>query len=292
MAASIPARGAVGIRKEASFASGGAIDSWQVVESSGVVQTNVNVFQDRIRNTPEQIAGRFSHQLVAGPITFPVSPSNPTQWWQCGIGGTGPYTPQRPLSSMAIEIQEGDIATVMTSGDMIGRLQFSSRQGDILRCTASIEAKSMGARTPSTPSFASGDDPYLHSEAAFTFDGVSSLKVVSFDVSVDNNLVTDLIGNNTARRDILATKTVVTGAISILFEDTTFRDRFMNRLPSSIVATFARGPKSIKFEMNSLLYDSSERRMSGQTSYIVETLNFTAYVDDPTAQNSLKVTVV
>lgn len=292
MSASISARGAVGIRKEASFASGGAIDSWQIVESASLVKNVVHVYQDRIRVSPEQIGGRPSHSLVSGQVTFPVSPLNPTQWWQCGIGGSGPYTPQRPLASMAIEVQEGEIAAVMTSGDMISRLEFSSRQGDVLRCTASIEAKDMGGRVASSVSFASGDDPYLHSECVFTLDGVSNNQVTSFSVSLDNNLVTDLLANNRSRRDILATKAMVSGTISILFENTSFRDRFMNQLPSAITALFSRGSKSIKFEMVSLAYDSAERPMDSQTSYITETLNFTAYVDDPGSQNSLKVTVV
>lgn len=293
MAASIVARGAVGLRKEASFASGGAIDSWQVIESANVVATNQFIFQDRIRNTPEQIGGSFSHVLVAGSIVFPVSPANPTQWWQCGVGGTGPYTPSRPLSSMAFEIQEGDIAAVYTSGDMISRLQFSSKQGDILRCTAQIEGKNINARvTPSTVSFSSGDDPYLHSECQFTLDSVVNSQVTAFDVSIDNNLVTDLIANNRARRDILATKAVVTGSISILFEGTTFRDRFMNTLPSAITALYQRGGRSIKLELLNIVYDSSDRNMASQTAYIVETLTFTAFVNDTSAQNSLKITVV
>lgn len=292
MPASIPARGAVGVRKEASFASGGAIDSWQVVESSNILRTNQHVYQDRIRNSPEQIAGRFAHTLVAGSITFPVSPANPTQWWECGIGGSGPYTPQRPLSSMAIEVQEGEVAAVMVSGDMISRLEFSSRQGDILRCTASVEAKDMGPRSASSVTFSSGDDPFLHSEAVFTLDGVENSQVTQFSCVLDNNLVTDLLANNRARRDIVATKAVVTGSISVLFENTTLRNRFFNQLPSAITAQYTRGARSIKFELVRLAYDSSDRPLEGQTAYIVETLNFTAYVDDPGSQNSLKVTVV
>ena len=293
MAASIPARGALGIRKEESFASGGVIDSWQVIESANIVKTNQFIFEDRIRNTPEQVSGTYSQTMVSGPITFPVSPANPTQWWRCGIGGTGPYTPQRPLSSMAMEIQEGDIAAVYSSGDMISRLELSSRQGEILRCNVNVEGKDLAARvTPSSVSFASGDDPYLHSECTFTLDGVANSQVTAFSVAIDNSLVTDLFANNRARRDILATKAVVNGSISILFEDTTFRNRFMNALPSAITAQYIRGGRSFKIELVRLAYDSSDRNMQGQTSYITETLTFTAYVDDPSSQNSLKLTVV
>lgn len=292
---SIVARGAVGLRKEASFASGGALDNWQVLESGGLNQSKIYAYNDRIRNTPEQTGGRFMHSLVSGQFVFPVSPQNPTQWWEAGIGGTGPYTPQIPLASLAIEVQEGDVSAVMASGDMVSRIEFASRQGDILRCTVGLECKNMGGRAatsiPST-AFPSGDDAYLHSECAFTLDGVTNQQVVAFSVAKENNLVTDLLANNTARRNILATKAVVTGSISILFEDTTMRDRFMNQLPSSITALYSRGARSFKLDLFNLNYDGSQRPLERQTSYIVETLNFTAFVNDPSSQNSMKLTVV
>lgn len=289
----ITAQGAVGIRKEASFASGGAIDSWQVVESASLNRVNAHVFQDRIRDTPEQVGGRFMHESVSGQIVFPVSPNNPTQWWECGIGGTGPYTPQLPLSSMAIEIQEGDVGTVSSSGDAIGRIEFNSQAGDILRCTVGIEGKAVAARpSASTVSFASGDDPYVHADAAFTIDGVANNQVMAFSVAKENNLVTDLFSTGISRRAIPATKAVVTGSISILFEDTTQRNRFFNKLPSSISVTYTKGAKSFTILLNKVIFNTDDRPLSGQTSYITQTLNFTAYTDDPTAENSLKVTVV
>lgn len=292
---SIVARGALGLRMEASFASGGGLDNWQVIESASFDKSNSHAVQDRVRNTPEQIAARFMYTQMSGSVTFPVSPLNPTQWWQCGIGGTGPYTPQLPLSSMAMEAQEGDIAAVCSSGDMISRIELSSKKGDVLRCSVDIEGKDLSGRTatsiPST-AFPSGDDPYLHQEASFTMDGVASSQIEAFSVSKENNLITDLFANNRARRDIPATKAIVTGSVQILFENTTFRNRFFNTLPSSIVALYSRGGKSFKIELNKIVYLTSSRPLDGQTSFILETLNFQAYVDDPVNENSLKVTVV
>lgn len=296
MAVSIVARGAVGIRKEESFASGGGIDSWQVVESASFNSSNLYAYNDRIRASAEQTGGRFVHTLLSGSVTFPVSPANPTQWWRCGIGGTGPYTPQIPLNSMVIETQEGDLAATLSSGDMIGRIELSSKQGDYLRCTVAIEGKDMDARGTATTipagAFPSGDDPYRHEECTFTLDGVVNTAVVSFSVAKENNLVTDLFGTSRARRDILATKAFVSGSIDILFETVTFRDRFMNNKLSAITANYVRGLNSFKIELLNINYDSSNRPMQSQTSYIVETLNFTAFVDDASVQNSLKVTVV
>lgn len=296
MSVSIVARGAVGIRKEESFASGGGIDNWQVVESANFNNSTIYAYNDRIRNTPEQTGGRFVHSLLSGSITFPVSPANPQQWWRCGIGGTGPYTPQIPLNSMLIETQEGDVSATQSSGDMIGRIELSSKMGDYLRCTVAIEGKDMDARlsasTIPSGAFPSGDDPYRHEECTFTLDGVVNTAVVAFSVAKENNLVTDLFGNQRTRRDILATKAFVSGSIAILFENTTFRDRFMNNKISAITALYARGANSFKIELLNINYDSSNRPMQSQTSYITETLNYTAFVDDTTVQNSLKVTVV
>ena len=292
MAVSIGARGALGLRKEASFASGGAIDNWQVIESHAIEKRNNYIYQDRIRNTPEQFGGQFSHTVVSGQITFPVTPTNPTQWWEAGIGGTGPYTPSIPLGSLAIEIQEGQIGTVSTSGDMISRIEFASRKGDILRCTVGIEGVDMSRRaTATTASFSSGDDAFLHSECTFTLDGVTNQDVESFSVVKENNNILDLYGSSPRRREIPATKAQVTGSIAILFSDETMKTRFMNQLPSRISANYVRGGRSFLIELNNLNYDTDSRPMEGQTSFILETLGFTAFVNDPTAQNSIKVTV-
>lgn len=292
---SIVARGALGIRKEASFASGGGIDNWQVIESAAFRKTNVFVYQDRVRNSPEQVGGRYAHTVVSADVTFPISPSNPTQWWNCGVGGSGPYTPSLPLSSMAMELQEGDVGAVYSSGDMISRLTIESRQGDILKCTVAMECKEVSGRASTTiPStaFPSGDDPYLHSEATFTLDGVANNQVVHFTVSKENHLVTDLLANNRTRRDIPASKTVVTGSMALLFETTTQRNRFFNQLPSSLTALYSRGGNSFQIDLVNINWDTDERPMQGQTSYITETMNFTAFVNDPNNQNSLKITVV
>lgn len=291
MTVSIAARGALGIRKEASFASGGGIDNWQVIESSTLEKRNVHITQDRIRNTPEQVNAPFSYTLVTGQLVFPVSPQTPNTWWECAIGGSGPYTPQIPLPSLALEIQEGQIGTVYSSGDMITRMELSSKKGDVLKCSVQIEGADLAPRASSTPTFASGDVPYLHSECTFTLDGVVNQDVESFTVTKENNNITDLYGSSVRRREIPATKAVVTGSIELLFSDTTMRNRFMNHTPSRITALYQRAGDSFQIDLVNIVYTSDIRPMSGQTSFILETLQFSAYIDD-TAQNSIKVTVV
>lgn len=293
--ADVGARSVMGLRKEASFGSGGGIDSWQVFESENLVRTQTFAYLDRVRNTPEQVGGRVVHELVAGQIVFGISPANPTQWWEAGIGGTGPYTPQIPLTSLLVEVQKATIGAEASSGDMIDRIEFSSKSGSPLMCTVQIEAKGLGGRTATTvPStaFPSGDDPYIHEEATFTLDGVVASNVISFSVAKANNLQKDIFANARQRRDIVAGKAVVTGALSLIFENTTMRNRFMNAKPSSITAEYVRGGRSYKFEIVNLVYDSDDKPIQDQSSFIAENLTYTAYVDDPASQNSLKLTVV
>ena len=293
--ADVGARSVLGLRKEASFGSGGGIDSWQVIDSENLVRTQVFAFLDRVRNTPEQVGGRVVHELVAGQIVFAVSPANPTQWWEAGIGGSGPYTPQIPLSSLMVEVQKAQVGAEASSGDMIDRIEFSSKSGGALMCTVQIEAKGLGGRVAtSVPAgaFPSGDDPYIHEEATFTLDGVVAQNVLSFSVAKSNNLQKDIFANQRQRRDIPAGKAVVTGALSLIFEDTTMRNRFMNAKPSSIRAQYVRGGRSYTFDLVNLVYDSDDKPIQDQSSYIAENLTYTAYVDEPASQNSLKLTVV
>ena len=116
--------------------------------------------------------------------------------------------------------------------------------------------------------------------------------IESFSMTKDNNNITDLFGATITRREIPATKAVVTGELSMLFEDTVMRNRFMNNLPSSIVALYSRGGNSFRIELNNLHYTTDVRPLEGQTSFILQTLNFQAFVEDPASGNSLKVTVV
>ncbi len=89
---SIAALGHLGIRKEESFASGGAIDNWQPIDSESIGLARDHAYGDRIQATEEQVGGTEIRRNVAGSISFGVSPQNPGQWWYCGLGqSTSPH---------------------------------------------------------------------------------------------------------------------------------------------------------------------------------------------------------
>jgi len=292
MSASIVALGHVGIRKEESFASGGDPTDYQPIFSEDIRMEKHYDYSDRIMNTSQQVGGRLLNVGITGSITFPISPDGPEMWWNCGLGQTSYiYSEERPLDSMVITLDR-EAGDIYTSGDMISSLEISSAAGAPLQCVASIEGKGYSDYTASTPSYTSGDDGFLHNEGKFYVAGAEILNVMTFSVSINNNLVTDLYTNQKERRDIPATKCMVTGNMTLLFEDTTQRNRFMTEESVKLEAVYARGANSFTVTLDKVRFDDDSQPLSGQTDYIAETINFTAYVDDPSTEESIQITVV
>jgi len=296
MTTPISALGHVALRKEASFASGGTVDSWQPIDSESVGLVREYAYGDRIQATEEQVGGVEVRRHVAGAITFGVSPQGPGEWWVCGLGqGTTPHSGERPLSSMLLQIDR-EQAAAQSSGDMITSMAISSSQGSgpdaELKCTVNIEGKDEGGCTAGNPSFASGDAPYVHSEAAFLLNGVANADVTAFSVNIENNNATELYGSDKTRQDIPATKLVCTGSFTILFKTTTEYDSFINDgAARSFQVTFTRGAYSYAITVAKLRYDTVPVPLGGQSEYIMPTFNWTAYVDDSDTENSVAIAV-
>jgi hypothetical protein len=292
MSIPIAAKGYLGIRKEESFGSGGAVVDFQSIFSEDLQITKNYYYGDRIMASPAQIGGRLMNVSVAGSITFPVTPAGPVQWWEAGIGGTSsPYAPARPLKSLVLHVDR-ETADIYTSGDMVSSLEFSSSQSNPLQCVATIEGKGYQKKTQAAPaSFTSGDDPYLHNDAVFEFDDVVNTDITSFSLSINNNLITDLYTTGKERVGIPASKVAVTGSFTKLFQDTDELDKFLSELPAKLEVTYSRGAKSFKLQMDKVLFDSTSSPLSSQTDYVAETFNFTAYIDN-TANNVLTLTIV
>ncbi len=289
MASPIGGQGHLGLRRESSFASGGAVDNWQPFTSESIELTFNNVYSDRIQNTAEQVNGQQGNESVAGNITFPVSPQNPSQWWSCALGQTSsPYSVQRDLSSMLLQIDR-ETAAVQASGCMVGSMTLSSSQGGELLCSADIEAAGLSSVAAGTPSFTADDAPYLHSEATFSLNGTTDTSITAFSVTMNNNLQTDLFGTGRRRIVIPAGKLSVTGSFSKLFDDVVERNAFLNAQVRSFKVTFARQGASFVIYLPEIRYNGHPENISGQSSYIIESFNFTAFTSDPNTNNSIRI---
>ena len=297
MAVPIAAQGAVGIRRESSFASGGAIDNYQPVISEDLVLNQLNVHTDRIQSAEGQIGSTPHHKTVTGPVVFGVSPSNPQQWWACGIGSSNnvsPYNGYRPLPTMLIA-SDRKTAAIQTSGDLISTMSFSSSQDGELQCSVAIEGQDMASRatfaSTALSNYTSGDAPYVHSEAVFTLNGTVNKDVMSFNVEINNNPATDLFGSDKVRRDIPAKKRTVTGSFTKLFQDTVERNAFLANQNRSFQVVFSRGAKSFDINIGKIHYDSHTEPLAGQNDYIVESFPWTAFYDDPNTEKDIILTI-
>jgi hypothetical protein len=295
MTIGIGALGHLGLRKEASFASGGTIDNWQPIDSEDIQLTHEHAYGDRIQASEEQVGGIQVRRAVSGQITFGVSPQNATQWWECGLGGTSsPYSGARPLSSLMLQIDR-EAGAVQASGCMISSMSFSSSQGGDsgaeLKCAVTIEGKDIGACSAGSPTFTSGDAPFVHSEAVFKLNGVTDDNITAFTTNIENNPALELYGSAQTRQEIPATKRVVTGSFTRMYESTTERNASMNNLPRTFQVTFTRGNRSFDIDVGKLRYDNRSAPLQGQSEYISETLNWTGYVDDTANEKDIEITV-
>ena len=290
MSTGIGSSGHIGIRVEESFASGGDVTAYQSIISEDISMSKNYLYVDRIMGTSEQVGAPISNVGAAGSITFPVTPENSEIWWQCGIGGTvSPFKPARPLKSMVVEIDR-DTGDILTSGDMISSLAFSSSSGATLQCVASMECKGFQTTTAGSPSYTSGDNPYMHSELSLEIDDTAVTTVTDLSFTVENNLITDLYATGKERRDIPATKCNVTGSMTLIFESTTQRNKFLAESDVKIQATYTHGTKSIAFLFPTVKYNTDSQPLAGQNEYIAETIEFTSYIEYPATDYSISVT--
>ena len=289
MSSPIGAQCHLGIVKEASFGAGGPVSTWQTFTSEGLNATEAFIFADRIQSTAEQVGSNVGLHAAEGDITFPVTPKMSDVWFECGVGNSsGVYYSERPLDSMMVQIDH-ETSAIQASGCMIESLAFSSSQGGELSCVASLQAKGMSKVAAGSPTYTSGDNPYVHQEAVFTLNGVVDNSVTAWNLTIANNLVGDLYGTGRQRIDIPAGKMAITGSFTKLFDDTSERDAFLDAKERQFKVAFSRGGQSLVFWAPKIRYNTHTENIGGQSDYILETFGWVGYSEDPSTQQSLRV---
>lgn len=279
----------LGIRTESSFASGGVIDNWQTIFSETINPSFANVYSDKVQDTAEQVNANKGTESVAGDIVFPVTPRGPQQWWQCALGqSSSPYYVERPLKSLMIEIDR-ETDAIHASGCMVESLALSSAQGGELTATATIQAVGVADTSAGDPTYTANQDPYMHNDATFTINGTADTSITTWSLTILNSLVGDLYGTTKRRLDIPAGKLVVTGTFTKLFDDTTERNAFLAESTRSLNVKYARGTNYITFNFPKIRYNTRAGNIGGQSEYILETLEFQAFTDNPGTIYSLQI---
>ena len=294
MTIGIASMGYMGIRREESFASGGAVTGFQPIISESIVQTKNYFYPSQIMNSRQQQGGRLMNELANGSVSFYITPQNLTEWWRCGIGGAAsPYSPLgvTQLDSMVLNIDR-ITSDLYVSGAKITTMEFSSSNGDALICTVGIEAAGFSSGDVAASSFNSSDDPYMHSEAVFNVGGVADSEITAFSIALNNNNIVDLFtGNRLTRREIPNTNTTVTGSITRLFTNNATRNLFLANAQTSFNVTYSRGSRSFKIDCAKINMEAHDTPLSGFGSPIMETIPFTAQIDDVSADKVIELTV-
>lgn len=288
--------GCLGIRREESFASGGDVNEYQPIISEALNPVKEYFRPANIQCSRQQAGGRLIGESIAGPVNFYVTPANIQTWWRVGLGGSAsPYTSKgtTTLESMVVQVDRVK-REIYTSGDMITSLEFTASNTDGLQCTANIEGQGFSiAATPLSATFNSGDEPYMLSEATILVGGVEDAEITGFSISLNNNNITDLrTGNSLVRREIPPTSTTVTGTFTRLYTDTTASDLFLGNAETSFKATFVRGSNSFALECPRVDFETDEHPLAGFSEVVIQTVSFTAFVDDPAFDDMFKITVV
>jgi hypothetical protein len=297
MAIANASTGALGLRLEGSFGSGGAVDTFQPIISESIIPRVGYFYPSQIMGTRMQQGGRKMNELVNGSVNFYITPSGSQLWYRCGLGNsTSPYSPKGvdTLESLVLHIDKANANhDLYTSGDMITSLDISSSSSDALQCAVGIEGKGFASGDMAAATFISGDDPYLHHEAVFTVGGVTDNEITAWSVSVNNNNITDLFtGSNIERREIPATNTTVTGTISRLFTDKTAYELFLARVATSFQVVYTRGSSSFTVNLDNINFEAQDAPLASFSSIIAESIPFTAQINDAALDDVIKITVV
>lgn len=285
----IGGQGSLGLVKETSFGAGGSLSKYQTITSESLNLTEANVYADRIQATAEQVGANIGNESVAGDVVFPVTPKMPSEWFQCALGqSTSPFYWQRPMNSLMIAVDHSTSA-IQASGCMVDSLVLASTQGGELGATATIQGKGLSKTSALSPTYTSGDNPYLHSDASFQLNGVVDTSITTWSVTIANNLVADLFGTGRQRLDIPGGKLIVTGTYTKLFDDVLERDAFLNVKTRSFWVKFARAGNYLTVYCPTIKYNTHTENITAQSDYILETFNWTAYTEDPANVQSVRI---
>ena len=289
MSSPVGGEGSLGIVKENSFGAGGSVTKFEPILSESINIAEGNIYSDRIRDSAEQTGSNQGFHTVGGDVVIPVSPKIKGEWFNCALGqSTSPYYVERPLPSLMLQIDH-ITSGLQASGCMIESMNISSSQGAELQMTVGIQGKGGASYTPATASFTSGDTPYVHSEGVVLLNNIEDNSVTTWNVSIANNLVADLYGTSRQRIDLPAGKLVVTGSYTKLFDDVVERTAFLANMPRSFKARFQRGTNNLTIWLPLIKYDGHVEAIGGQSEYILENFNFTAYSADPASQYSIRI---
>lgn len=192
----------LGVKKESSYGTAVVVDTRLVFVSETMAKRGVIVERDGLRGTRAHVSEdtRTGPYSVAGQVVLEPTPEDLAVLFPFILGADASGTTfalAETLPSFTLVVDR--VAKVFTyAGCKVARATFSGSSGSLLRLVLDIVAQSESVGNAGTfPSLtASITQPYIFHDLVMTLQSAAK-KLASFELTIDNGLITDRFLNST-----------------------------------------------------------------------------------------------
>jgi hypothetical protein len=199
--------------------------------------------------------------------------------------GTGPYTHvfKRGTTLPSFTIEKGftDIGQYFIyKGCKFGSLSLNVAPDGLAQGSIDVMGKNVTvAQTPldATPTTFT-HKAYANFEGAL-LEGGSAAKLLNLNFNITNGLYDARIVGSRESANIGAGKSEITGEISVMFEDLTYFNKWLNETETSIKLTYTNGTSSCEFNFPRVKYTGAGSPAIESQEGVILNLKFRALVD-------------
>lgn len=177
------------------------------------------------------------------------------------------------------------------SGCLPSVLKFAVAPNNLLICTASFVGQNAASQGSPTSATFSTQPPLIFSQGVVTYDS-GAIAVVSAEVTLDNRVVADTfkLGQSTIVRPAMGGR-MITGNITIRFEDTTVYDAFIANTNHELKLTFTGAVISgayayaLVITLGKIYFTNNPTPNISGKGVIIQNCPFVSIYDDATDQD-------
>lgn len=304
--------GYAGLKKETTFGTAVAVDTFLPVKSFEAAQDPQNYYPEVIRNSrsksqgiPMGLQNELSSEMDAEPASLGhfllAALGKVTSAANAGATGSYDHTfvPANTLPSYTLEGSDGTMNRTL-AGSKLDTLTLSVEAGSdgTLSLESEWKVKSVADKaSAATPNY-TDKKPFVFHKATIEKGGAANANLTSLELEISNNLKDDqfAITNSREVQSIDEGMREVTGSADMRFKNKQDYINFMNGTMDSLKITFEGDTISgsvkekLVIELPKIMYDSFEVPMGGPDDEVIASLEFTALLDS-TAGFEVKATL-
>lgn len=264
MATNVGLDSQLGLKKESTYATPVTVDRFVPFLTEAVVSTiPLHVSEGIVagRLTPDEDQAKQGVEEVGGPIEMEVYAQSQALLWELALGGkstsgAGPYThtltPAGALPSATFQgARPGTAGTnhpFTWAGVKVNQLTMSGSVGEIGKLKLDViggVSETTGTALASASYTAGSMTPMVFREAGATVDG-AAVEADSFEFTINNNLERRTpAGASITREPLRAGKLIVSGKVTVEFEDLTEYNKYQAGTALDVVLSFSDGTNSV-----------------------------------------------